>query len=146
MSTGSDVHVVRAAATDAAAFRALLAANGSAFDAEEELARAHAVVWLARGADGEALGFLLGWQIVDELELLDLFVLPAQRRGGIGRALLDGALAHARASGKHTALLEVRTGNLAARRLYQSFGFAEVGERRAYYADGEDALLLKLEL
>lgn len=146
MSAGGDARVVRATATDAAAFRALLAANGSAFGAEEELARAHAVVWLASAADGAALGFLLGWEIVDELEILDLFVLPAERRGGIGKALLGRALEHARASAKRTALLEVRTGNLAARRLYQSFGFAEVGERKAYYADGEDALLLKLEL
>lgn len=38
--------------------------------------------------------------------------------------------------------LEVRTGNAAARALYAGAGFAEVGRRRRYYTDGEDAVLM----
>ena len=38
--------------------------------------------------------------------------------------------------------MEVRDGNAAARALYRSAGFAEVGRRRRYYPDGEDAILL----
>jgi ribosomal-protein-alanine N-acetyltransferase len=146
MNAGGAVRVVRAGTADAPVLRALLAASGSTFDADEELARPHAVTWLANTAERSTAGFLLGWQLVDELEILDLFVLATERRRGLARALLRAALDHARASGKHTALLEVRKGNLAARQLYQSFGLAEVGERRAYYGDGEDALLLRLEL
>jgi ribosomal-protein-alanine N-acetyltransferase len=36
----------------------------------------------------------------------------------------------------------VRVSNLAAQRLYLKFGFAEVGRRKRYYRDGEDALLM----
>ena len=44
------------------------------------------------------------------------------------------------------AWLEVRPSNNAARSLYESFGFEEVGRRRRYYDDTqEDAILLALE-
>ena len=142
----STPRVVRAAPSDAEVFAALLAANRSAYDAREELGRAHAVVWITYTPDGSAGGFLLAWEIVDELEILDVFVLPSARRHGLGSALMTQALAHAREAGKQRALLEVRTSNQPARRLYQKLGFAEVGERKAYYADGEDALLLELRL
>lgn len=138
--------VVRATAADERILRELFAANHSAYDAGVELRRAHAVVWLAGAESLDPSGFLLGWEIVDELEILDVFVLPTARRQGLAAALLEHALAHARDGGRRAALLEVRTGNLAARRLYQRHGFVEVGERKRYYADGEDALLLRVEL
>ena len=54
---------------------------------------------------------------------------------------------HHRASGARRAFLEVRPGNVEARRLYQGLGFQEVGRRRGYYVDtGEDALLLEARL
>jgi ribosomal-protein-alanine N-acetyltransferase len=42
--------------------------------------------------------------------------------------------------------LEVRPSNCAAQRLYRRLGFAVVGERRNYYANGESALVMKNEL
>jgi ribosomal-protein-alanine N-acetyltransferase len=43
-------------------------------------------------------------------------------------------------------LLEVRKSNEPARRLYEAAGFSVSGERAAYYADGEDAVLMHLDL
>ena len=42
--------------------------------------------------------------------------------------------------------LEVRVSNTAARQFYRSYGFAEAYRRRAYYQDGQDALVLVLTL
>ena len=42
--------------------------------------------------------------------------------------------------------LEVATGNAAALALYTGAGFVEVGRRRRYYADGRDALVLRVNL
>jgi ribosomal-protein-alanine N-acetyltransferase len=42
--------------------------------------------------------------------------------------------------------LEVASGNTAARRLYESFGFTQSGLRQKYYINGEDALILSLSL
>jgi ribosomal-protein-alanine N-acetyltransferase len=40
--------------------------------------------------------------------------------------------------------LEVAIGNSAARALYQALGFTTAGLRRHYYADGADALVLRV--
>ena len=45
-----------------------------------------------------------------------------------------------------TAFLEVRASNAAACRLYSKMGFEEVGIRKGYYSDGEDALLMEKRL
>ena len=41
---------------------------------------------------------------------------------------------------------KVATGNAAARTLYARAGFTEVGRRWRYYADGSDALVLRVNL
>ena len=79
------------------------------------------------------------------MHLLNLAVHPQHRRRGIAWNLLVEALNQARAQGARVAWLEVRPSNTAARALYESFGFEEVGRRRRYYDDTqEDAILLAL--
>jgi GNAT superfamily N-acetyltransferase len=81
--------------------------------------------------DGAVVGFavwhhhLASWHTADDCYLEDLFVDPAARGGGIGRALLDDlfALAHARGFGRiywHT-----NTDNTRARALYDSYAPAD---------------------
>jgi ribosomal-protein-alanine N-acetyltransferase len=120
----------------------------SAASFAETLARARAVV--AVDAADTVLGFVVVGIAADECEVLDLAVLPAARRRGTGRALLQCALAQAAAAGARRCHLEVRESNLAAQALYARCGFVLDGRRRDYYGDGaggrEDALLLGLEL
>ncbi len=54
-------------------------------------------------------------------------VLPAYRRRGIARRLMEAALEHVRARGGHTVVLQVRHDNEPARHLYRSLGFHTVG-------------------
>lgn len=90
--------------------------------------------------------YLIFWVVLEEMHILNLAVHPAQRRQGIARRLLSEGLAQARTLGAEIAWLEVRPSNLAARALYESFGFKEVGRRPHYYDDTqEDALLLTLD-
>jgi ribosomal-protein-alanine N-acetyltransferase len=132
---------------DAPALRALIADGLSPFDVETELARSYARLWVVRrSAEQHVLGFLLAWDVADELHLIDVIVAPSERRRGFGRALVETLLTYGRARAARIVLLEVRRSNLAAQRLYASLGFEEVGERTAYYSDGEDALLLRLTL
>lgn len=62
---------------------------------------------------------------------------------GLGGVLLDALLAEARARGCAEVLLEVRADNVGARALYARRGFVQIAERVKYYADGEDALILR---
>lgn len=83
-----------------------------------------------------------GWAIVDECHLTLLAVDPEVQRQGLGQAVLWGLLALARDRGLARATLEVRVSNLAARKLYDRFGFQTAGQRKRYYPDGEDAAIL----
>jgi [ribosomal protein S18]-alanine N-acetyltransferase len=90
-------------------------------------------------------GYVIFWLAAEEMHILNLAVHPDHRRRGIARKLLSEALEQTRAQGAHVAWLEVRPSNTAARVLYESFGFKEVGRRRGYYDDTkEDAILLAL--
>ncbi|WP_037577178.1 GNAT family N-acetyltransferase [Phaeacidiphilus oryzae] len=56
-----------------------------------------------------------------------LVVVQRARRAGIGRRLVEAACAHARGQGARRITLHVLAHNLAARRLYESCGFAVEG-------------------
>ena len=94
-------------------------------------------------------GFVLARTAGDEAEILTLAVAPAARGRGLGRALLQAAIAQARAMGAQILFLEVGADNPQALALYAGLGFAKVGARKAYYSTpsgGTDALLLRLPL
>lgn len=96
-------------------------------------------------APREIWGYIIFWVAADEMHLLNLAVHPKQRRRGLARVLLTAGLDRARTLGVKVAWLEVRPSNAAARALYESFGFKEVGLRPQYYDDtNEDAILLAL--
>lgn len=82
--------------------------------------------------DDEPAGFALTRAVADEIELLLLATLPAQRRRGVGATLLRALVADAQAEGLRKMHLEVRAGNDAVH-LYTVNAFAKVGERRGYY-------------
>lgn len=98
-------------------------------------------------AIGDAVvGYVVMWLVADEAELANLAVAPGRRRVGIGRYLLDSAIAEAVARGATSLYLEVRESNVAARVLYGGRGFLAVGRRPAYYRNPtEDALLLRYQ-
>ena len=93
-----------------------------------------------------AAGFLIARKAADEAELLTFGVGPACRRMGLGRALLQAAMALLRASGTKRLFLEVEAGNEAALQLYRSFGAKAVGHRPGYYEHGADAAIFSLAL
>jgi ribosomal-protein-alanine N-acetyltransferase len=87
-------------------------------------------------------GFLVLRLVLDEAEILTLGVV--QKRAGIATGLLNTAIEQLRRHGIETLHLEVAASNLAARALYEKAGFTQSGLRRRYYADGGDALTLRL--
>ena len=99
-------------------------------------------IWQAAGLRAMACG----WLILDELHITVVAVDPAFRRRGLGRGVLAGLLAHGQAAGARHATLEVAAPNGAARGLYAAAGFQEAGIRRAYYRNGDDALIQWLKL
>jgi len=131
---------------DLAAVQAILEPSQLHVDLVAELERDFALRWVARDEpSAPALAFLLAWNVVDELQLLELATHPEQRRRGLARALLERLIDFAKKRHKRLLLLEVRRSNLAAIGLYESAGFVTTGVRRGYYSDtGEDALEMRI--
>lgn len=102
------------------------------------------VVFLVAAAPDGVAGYVIAQDAADEGEILNLAVAAARHRAGIGRALVERALATLGQRGAGRVFLEVRESNDAARRLYAALGFGEVGRRRRYYRRPvEDAIVLR---
>ncbi len=87
--------------------------------------------------------------ILDEAHLLNITVKPQSQGRGLGLRLLEHLMARAWQRGGKECFLEVRASNGPAYRLYERYGFNEIGRRRGYYpsADGrEDALVMACTL
>jgi GNAT superfamily N-acetyltransferase len=81
------------------------------------------------------------WRVGGDCLLEDLFVAPAARGAGLGRALVAAALERARARGCRRVELDVNERNAPALALYESFGFSAT----ANPYDGRD-LYLRLHI
>ncbi|MET3131287.1 ribosomal-protein-alanine N-acetyltransferase [Oxalobacteraceae bacterium GrIS 1.11] len=106
--------------------------------------------WVVRDQDGYLLGYFLVMEIVDEAHLLNVAVSAEIQGQGLGRFLLNQAVAYARGLGMESVLLEVRPSNTRALDIYRRYGFAQIGLRKAYYpAAGqqrEDAIVMRIAL
>lgn len=102
--------------------------------------------YLVARADGRIVAYGGMWLMVDEAHITTFAVHPAWRRQRIGERLLLAFIDLAVDRRAREATLEVRLSNLAARRLYEKYGFRPVGLRPRYYSDdGEDALIMTTE-
>jgi len=94
---------------------------------------------LAAVRDEARIGSLVWREVAPgEIEILDVTTTPEFRRRGIARALLQTLLREQAG----TAFLEVRESNEAARALYLSIGFREIGRRKDYYSDPVDSAVV----
>lgn len=134
------------------ALRTVPSAFASSF--EEESARDPATTRerLRAGAEGATFGAFLDGRLVGTCSifrltrlkerhkayLVGMYVAPAARRTGVGRALVAAVIDRARAMpGLRQVLLGVEAGNGPARALYEAFGFEAFGyERAALLVDG----------
>ncbi|MDQ2666844.1 MAG: ribosomal protein S18-alanine N-acetyltransferase [Gemmatimonadota bacterium] len=93
------------------------------------------------------VGYVVALLLVDEGEIANIAVVPRVRGQGVGGRLLDQVSADAADMGVQSLYLEVRESNVAARALYDSRSFTQVGRRRGYYRHPvEDALVLRRDL
>jgi ribosomal-protein-alanine N-acetyltransferase len=94
--------------------------------------------------DSERIGYIGGWMPGPYAEIITIFVKEQFRKQNIGHRLLTHLIEQAVKEDIESITLEVRPTNVSAIALYRSFGFAEIGLRKQYYKDGEDALMMYL--
>lgn len=113
----------------------------------QEIQRPWSLFRVIRDASGRVLAYLNYWVVAAEVHVLNLATAPEARRTGLARLLLGEMLQRCRDNAIAVVHLEVRPSNRAARALYESLGFTQVGTRPGYYSDtSEDALLYALPI
>jgi ribosomal-protein-alanine N-acetyltransferase len=82
---------------------------------------------------------VVGRQVLDEAEILNLAVTEGMRRQGEGRALVERIVNRFAEAKVSRVFLEVRESNAGAIAFYRGLGFQARGVRRDYYQDPKEA-------
>ncbi|WP_218080707.1 ribosomal protein S18-alanine N-acetyltransferase [Anthocerotibacter panamensis] len=108
---------------------------------EDEISQEGNRLW-ALWCGSQVVGYSGVWRVLEEAHLTTLAVSPLWRGQHLGELLLWLTLERCRREGAHWLTLEVRPSNQVALKLYLKYGMVEIGRRRRYYPDLEDALVL----
>ena len=95
--------------------------------------------------DGVAIAYAGVWFVLNEGHITNIAVRPDRRGMGYGEMVTRGMIQLAADSGMTWMTLEVRRSNVAAQNLYRKLGFVDIGCRKNYYENREDAILMALE-
>lgn len=110
-----------------------------------EITAPHSFPFVAE-IDGKVAGYVCLMSLFEEAQILDIAVAAEQRGRGVGRLLMEKALAVAREKGAEIMALEVRESGTAAIGLYRALGFRQVGIRANYYESRENAVLMEIPI
>ena len=95
----------------------------------------------------DIVGYIIFWQIRDDVQVNNIAVRPDCRGLGVGEAMMRHAIAKVRRAGATFMTLEVRPSNAPAVALYRKLGFEVLGARKNYYSrPDEDAHVMGLVL
>ena len=111
-------------------------------DFQETLQLSYAFYYIAE-EEGKIIGICGLRNIAGEGEVTNVAVDRSFRRRGVAKLLLAEVLREGKKQGIEAFTLEVRAGNEAAIRLYETFGFQKDGSRKNFYENPtEDALIM----
>lgn len=91
-------------------------------------------------------GYIFFWIVAGEIHLTRIAVKDTWRCRGIGIGLMQEMFHSARWEEARRITLEVRSSNIAARKLYEKSGFTLVGVRPRYYENSEDAMIMCMDI
>lgn len=97
-------------------------------------------------SDEEILGYVHYSTCVDSMDINSVFVFPKFRKNGLGEKLLNAVISVAKEKNIDKIFLEVRKSNFSAINLYEKVGFIKISERKKYYPNGEDAVIMIKEI
>lgn len=93
------------------------------------------------------LGFGGIWKAVDDIHITNIVVRKDFRNHGIGSMLLNKLIELSiKENGINSITLEVNTKNIPAIKLYEKYGFKNVGVRKKYYNGIDDAVIMTMEV
>lgn len=111
---------------------------------ESELSNPLAKYIIAKNMEtNQVIGFIGVWIISGEGDITNIGVHPDYRRQNIASGLLNSLINLCKDFDCNLLNLEVRRSNIIAQNLYNKFNFKEIGVRKNYYGNNEDAILMQ---
>lgn len=110
---------------------------------KEELKNANSTYIVAK-MNQEIIGFAGIWKSVDDVHITDIVVKKNYRQKGIGSSLLQELISLTKKLNYKELTLEVNAKNDPAKKLYLKYGFKELGIRKNYYHNTDDAIIMTL--
>ena len=92
--------------------------------------------------DGKIVGYIGAIYDFWDGEILNIAVKNEYRKQGIGEKLMQEIIDFLCLEKKENVFLEVRKSNFPAQKLYEKLGFIKIGERKKYYENTEDAIVM----
>ena len=93
--------------------------------------------------NNEVIGYIGGQSLFEDGEIFLVAVDKDYRKKGYGKSLVLAFAEQLKQKGVERLLLEVRVSNLSAITCYKNCGFCKIAERKSYYSNGEDALIME---
>ena len=96
--------------------------------------------------EGRLIGFLIYRNIGGDFEIIQLALNKAYQRQGLASMMIDYMFQDAQSSHIEFIYLEVEMDNLPALNLYKKYGFEAIHQRKNYYGQGQDAIVMRKEM
>lgn len=96
--------------------------------------------------EGRLIGFLIYRNIGGDFEIIQLALNKAYQRQGLASMMIDYMIQDAQSSHIEFIYLEVEMDNLPALNLYKKYGFEAIHQRKNYYGQGQDAIVMRKEM
>lgn len=101
---------------------------------------------VAKSNDGKIIGYIGISYVLDSADIISIVVHKDYTKKGIATLLLQEIFTFAKENNIQKIMLEVRSSNLPAQKLYEKHGFKQIAIRNNYYDNTEDALIYEKEL
>ena len=112
---------------------------------EKEVTENKCARYMVLKEDGVCVAYAGMWLVLDEGHVTNIAVRQDKRGLGYGEAVTRALIQLAADSGLSFLTLECRRSNVVAQSLYHKLGFKDVGFRKRYYENSEDALIMYLQ-
>lgn len=99
-------------------------------------------MYIVAKSNNQIVGFAGIWFSVDDIHITNIVVKKNCRNQKIGSLMLNNLIELCENRTQKSITLEVNSNNIPAQKLYQKFGFKNVGIRKKYYNNTEDAIIM----
>lgn len=112
---------------------------------KQELENKNSIYIVAKKSNN-IVGFGGIWKSIDDVHITNIVTKKTFRHQGIASKILEKLINITKDLNFSSITLEVNEHNLNAIKLYEKFNFENLGRRKKYYNNSDDAIIMTLEL